>query len=76
MVMKLTTAIDRKELARICLEEVRLWPGCEMTGVLSVPPYRFKLRVIEYGTASTKLADPALRAIEREKLRAYHLKPS
>lgn len=78
MVLMVTAAIDRKELARMCLEEVRLWPGCEMTisvGVLAVAPDRFKLRVIEYGTAPIKLADRALRAIEREKLRTYHLKP-
>lgn len=76
--VRFTTAIERKELARICLEQIRLWPGCEAVvsvGVLSMPPGRFTLRVTEYGTAPTKLADRALRAIEREKLREFHLKP-
>jgi hypothetical protein len=42
-------------------------------GALTVPPDRFKLRVIEYGAAPKSWPDRALRAIE--KLRAYHLKP-
>jgi hypothetical protein len=72
-----TTEIDRAELARICLEELRSWPGCEgvaSVGVLSAPPNRFIVRVIEYGMAEKRLADRALRFIEREKLRQYHLK--
>jgi hypothetical protein len=71
------TGIDRIELARICLEEIRLWPGCETVvsvGVLSVPPDRFALRVIEYGAAQLYRADRALRTIERVKLREFHLK--
>ena len=72
-----TVAIDRTELARISLSHVRLWPGCETVvsiAVLSMPPDRFALRVIEYGMTPVKLADRALRAIEREALRYYHLK--
>ena len=71
-----TRGIDRTELARICLEEIRLWPGCEgvvSIGVLAVPPDRFMLRVMEYGIAQAKRADRALRAIERVKLREFHL---
>jgi len=74
---RFTRGIDRVELARICLEEIHLWPGCETVvsvGVLSVPPDRFTLRVIEYGAAQMKLADRALRTIERIKLREFHLK--
>ncbi len=79
VLMRYTTAIERDELAYVCLEEVRLWPGCESVvsvGVLGVSPDRFNLRIVDYGKAPPKLADRALRAIEREKLRSYHLKPA
>ena len=71
------TAISRADLAQECLDEVRMWPGCEgevSVGVLSAPSDRFTLRVMEYGAADKKLADRAIRAIEREKRRFYHLK--
>ena len=66
--------IDRVGLARICLEEIRLWPGCEgvvSVGVLAEPPNRFVIRVIDYGTASVRLADQAIRTIERTKRRDF-----
>jgi hypothetical protein len=71
-----TTAISRTDLALESLKELRAWPGCERVasvGVLSQPPDRFMLRVIDYGAAEKRLADRALRFIEREKLRRYHL---
>jgi hypothetical protein len=72
-----TKAIERAELARVSLEEIRQWPGCESVvsiGVLAAPSDRFMLRVIEYGGAQINRADRALRAIERIKLREFHLK--
>jgi hypothetical protein len=69
--------IDRTELARVCLEELRLWPGCESVisvGVLSAPSECFVLRVIDYGAATTRRADQAIRTIERMKSREYRLK--
>lgn len=72
-----TTAIGREDLARDCLQELRMWPGCETVGtirVLDEPRDRFAVRVIDYGAASRKLADRALRCIQREKLRRYHLR--
>ena len=71
-----TTPISRGELARESLEDLRGWPGCEgvvSVGVLSAPPDRFILRVMQYGVAEKRLADRAIRFIEREKLRQYHL---
>lgn len=71
-----TATISRTDLTRECLEDLRTWPGCESivsVGVLSVPPDRFILRVIDYGAAEKRLADRALRFIEREKLRQYRL---
>jgi hypothetical protein len=72
-----TTAINRADLARSCLQELRLWPGCESVGTVGVLAglrERFTLHVIDYGAASKRLADRALRCIEREKLRQYHLR--
>ena len=72
-----TTAIGRANLARDCLQELRLWPGCESVGtvgVLAGQRDRFTLHVIDYGSAPKRLADRALRCIEREKLRQFHLK--
>jgi hypothetical protein len=72
-----TTPISRAELSRESLEDLRGWPGCERVvsvGVLSAPHDRFILRVIQYGLAEKRLADRAIRFIEREKLRQYHLK--
>jgi hypothetical protein len=72
-----TTAISRAELARDCLQELRLWPGCESVGtvgVLAGQRDRFTLHVIDYGAVAKRLADRALRCIEREKLRQYHLR--
>jgi hypothetical protein len=72
-----TTPIGRADLAQESLEDLRRWPGCEgvvSVGVLWAPSNRFILRVIQYGLAEKRLADRALRFIEREKLRQYHLK--
>jgi hypothetical protein len=72
-----TTPISRADLAQESLEDLRRWPGCEgvvSVGVLSAPFDRFILRVMQYGVAEKRLADRAIRFIEREKLRQYHLK--
>jgi hypothetical protein len=72
-----TIPIGRAELAQQSLDDLRGWPGCEgvvSVGVLSAPPNRFILRVMQYGMADKRLADRAIRFIEREKLRQYHLK--
>jgi hypothetical protein len=63
-------------LARVCAQELRLWPGYEgviSVAVLAEPGDRFSLRVTDYGVAERKLAERALRCIERKKLRYHHL---
>ena len=75
-IFRSTTGINRDELARICAQELRLWPGCEgvlSVGVLAEADGRFSIRVIDYGPADKRLADRALRCIEREKHRHHHL---
>jgi hypothetical protein len=72
-----TAAISRADLTRACLEEVRLWPGCETVeglGVLGDLRGRFSVHVTDYGAAKKKVADRAVRCIQREKLRRYHLR--
>ena len=72
-----TTGISRADLTRDCLRNLHLWPGCETIvsiGVLGDLRGRFTVRVINYGLAKKNLADRALRYIQREKQRRYHLK--
>ena len=68
--------ISRETLARLCLGELHMWPGCETVasvGILGASCGRFLVRVIEYGEAKKRLADRAVRCIEREKSRRYCL---
>jgi hypothetical protein len=76
--LKHTVGISRADLTRDCLQQTRCWPGCETVesvGVLGEVGDGFSVRVIDYGMANKKLADRAIRCVEREKLRRYHLKP-
>jgi hypothetical protein len=69
--------IARADLARVCLQEMRLWPGCETVGsveVLGDSRGRFSVHVIDYGCAKKRIADRALRCIQREKSRRLQLK--
>jgi hypothetical protein len=72
---RFTSPINRADLIRDCLNEVRLWPGCEGVqgvGVL-IDKSKLLIRVMDYGLADKRRADRALRCIEREKRRRYHL---
>jgi hypothetical protein len=64
---------NRADRNHNCHRSRRSWPGCEgvvSVGVLSAPPNRFILRVIQYGLAEKRLADRAIRFIERKKIAA------
>jgi hypothetical protein len=72
-----TSGITRADLTRDCLRELRLWPGCETVeglAVLADGRDKFTVHVVEYGLAKKHIADRALRYIQREKLRHFHLK--
>jgi hypothetical protein len=72
-----TIGIARADLTRDCLREIRLWPGCEAVesvGVLGDSHNKFTVHVIGYGAAKKPLADRALRCIQREKQRRFHLR--
>jgi hypothetical protein len=75
--MRHTAWITREDLIRDCLRELRLWPGCETTAsiaVLAAERGKFTVHVVDYGRAPKKTADRALRYIQREKSRHFHLK--
>jgi hypothetical protein len=75
--VKHTVGISRADLARDCLREIRLWPGCETVeglGVLGDLRGGFSVHVTDYGATRKKLADRAIGCIQREKLRRYHLR--
>ena len=72
-----TIGISRADLTRDCLQQIRLWPGCETVqglGVFGDLRRKFTVHVINYGAAKKNVADRAIRCIQREKLRRYHWK--
>ena len=72
-----TVGMSRADLMRDCLQQIRLWPGCETVeeiGVLAEPRGGFSVHVVNYGSAKKRVADRAIGCIRREKLRRYHLK--
>jgi hypothetical protein len=76
-VPRYTTGVTRADLTRDCLRELHLWPGCETVeglAVLGEERGKFTVHVAGYGLAKKKKADRALRCIQREKLRHFHLK--
>jgi hypothetical protein len=63
-------------LRKICLDAVRHWPGCEtITGIQIIRQNDggFSVRVTLYGSANERLADRAMRAVEREMRRLFRL---
>jgi hypothetical protein len=72
-----TIGISRADLTRDCLQQLHLWPGCETVGSVNVvwdSRGRFTVHITDYGLAKKRLADRALRCIQREKQRRFHLK--
>ena len=69
--------ITREDLRQECLRELRLWPGCETVedvAVLADTGGKFAVRVVAYGLSKKKNADRAVRCLQREKARRFHLK--
>jgi hypothetical protein len=69
--------ISRDDLTRDCLQQLRLWPGCETVegvAVLGHPGGKFTVHVTDYCLAKKYVADRALRCIQREKSRRFRLK--
>jgi hypothetical protein len=64
-------------LRKQCLEAVKQWPGCETVSSIQIirdnVPGGFTVRVTLYGKADQKTADRAIRCVQREKRRHFHL---
>jgi hypothetical protein len=75
--VKHLVAMSRHDLTQRYLQEIHLWPGCETVqslGVLGDLRGRFTVHVLNYGLANKRVADRAIRCIQREKSRQYRLK--
>jgi hypothetical protein len=72
-----TIGISYGALRKECLQEIRLWPGCQTVAGIQIvrdnSPAGFSIRVTLYGKADPKIADRAMNCIQREKRRQYHL---
>ena len=73
-----TVGLSYEALRKECIEAIRQWPGCETVGAIQIIRERasggFSVRVTLYGKADKKLADRAIRFVQREKRRNFHLK--
>jgi hypothetical protein len=77
MASRFTLGLKYEDLRKECLEALRQWPGCETVAGLQIvrsnKPGTFSVRVTLYGNANSKLADRAIKCVEREKRRSFHL---
>ena len=72
-----TVGLSYGALRKECLDTVRQWPGCETVAGIQIlrenSPGGFSVRVTLYDEAKRKLADRAIRFVQREKRRHFHL---
>ena len=72
-----TAGLSYGALRKECLDAVRQWPGCETISGIQIlrenRPGGFSVRVTLYGAADQKIADRAIRFVQREKRRLFHL---
>jgi hypothetical protein len=77
MANHLTVGLKYEALRRECLEALRQWPRCETVAGIQIirtnKPGGFSVRVTLYGQANSKIADRAVKCVEREKRRWFHL---
>jgi hypothetical protein len=76
MAKPITSGLSYGALRKQCLDAVRQWPGCETIGGIQIIREnngRFSVRVTLYGNAPQRVADRAMKAVQREKLRQFHL---
>lgn len=68
--------ITYNDLRRLCLEAVKQWPGCETISGIQIirsAGRKFSVRVTLYGKSEKRIADRAIRCVEREMCRHFHL---
>jgi hypothetical protein len=72
-----TVGLSYAALRKECLEAVRQWPGCETVAGIQIvrdnTPAGFSVLVTLYGSADEKIADRAIKCVQREKQRHFHL---
>jgi hypothetical protein len=72
-----TVGVSYADLRRDCLEAIRQWPGCETVSGIQIirrnDHIGFSVRITLYGEADRAIADRAMKYIEREKRRSFHL---
>ena len=77
MVNLVRTKISYSHLRKVCLDEIRQWPGCETVAGLQLvrdnTPSGFSLNITLYGQADRKTADRAKLYVERTNRRRYRL---
>ena len=68
-----TVGLKYGDLRKECLDAVRQWPGCETIAGIQIvrenSPGGFSVRVTLYAKANQKMADRAIRYVQREKRR-------
>ena len=72
-----TVGLRYAALRKECLEAVRQWPGCEtVSGIQLIRSNKsggFSIRITLYGKADVKIAERAVRCVQREERRQFHL---
>lgn len=72
-----TVGLKYGDLRKECLDAVRQWPGCETIAGIQIvrenSPGGFSVRVTLYAEANQKISDRAIRYVQREKRRQFHL---
>jgi hypothetical protein len=72
-----TVGLKYAALRKECLEAVRQWPGCEtVSGIQIIRSNKrggFSVKITLYGNANVKIAERAIRCVQREKGRQFHL---
>ena len=72
-----TVGLNYVALRKECLDAVRQWPGCATIAGIQIlrenSPGGFSVRVTLYGKAEQKLANRAIKFVQREKRRLFHL---
>lgn len=76
MAKSVTSGLSYAALRKQCLDAVRHWPGCETISAIQLIRQNrggFSARITLYGKAQQRLADRAMKAVEREQRRCFHL---
>ncbi|KJC59378.1 hypothetical protein UP10_17830 [Bradyrhizobium sp. LTSPM299] len=71
-----TTGLTYADLRKECLQAVRQWPGCETISGIQIIRQNdgsFSVKVTLYGASPRRLADRAMKVVQREMRHRFHL---